>query len=253
MKETKSERNFLNLSDITKIIKNFLPPILWSYLKNTKDKIIKYKALDKLDKKIENYIDYNNGYFVELGANDGRSFSNTFYFEKFKGWKGVLIEPIPHKYLECLKNRSKKTKVFCNACVSFNYKEKFVEIIYSNFMSTSTGVETDITDLDKHAKSGKKILEESEENFNFGALAEPLNNILLKVNAPKKIDLLSLDVEGAEIEVLKGINHKEYRFKYICIESRDIEKIINYLTKKNYLYVEQLAPLDYLFKDKELR
>jgi FkbM family methyltransferase len=235
------------------IIKKIFPPILWSYLKNIKDKIIKYKALDKLDKKIESYIDYNNGYFVELGANDGRTFSNTFYFEKFKGWTGVLIEPIPHKYLECLKNRSKKTKVFCNACVSFDYNEKFVEIIYNNLMSASNRVETDINDLDKHTKSGKKFLEEGEGNFNFGAIAEPLNNILLKAIAPKKIDLLSLDVEGAEIEVLKGINHKEYRFKYICIESRDIKKIINYLAKNNYSYVKQLAPLDYLFKDKELK
>jgi FkbM family methyltransferase len=235
------------------IIKKFFPPILWSYLKNIKDKIIKYKALDKLDKKIESYIDYNNGYFVELGANDGRTFSNTFYFEKFRGWKGVLIEPIPHKYLECRKNRSKKTKVFCNACVSFDYNEKFVEIIYSNLMSRSNRVEIDINDLDEHTRCGKKFLEEDEENFNFGAIAEPLNNILLKAKAPKKIDLLSLDVEGAEIEVLKGINHKEYRFKYICIESRDIKKTINYLTKKNYSYVERLSPLDYLFKDKELR
>ena len=235
------------------IIKKFFPPILWSYLKNIKDKIIKYKALDKLDKKIESYIDYNNGYFVELGANDGRTFSNTFYFEKFRGWKGVLIEPIPHKYLECRKNRSKKTKVFCNACVSFDYNDKFVEIIYSNLMSRSNRVEIDINDLDEHTRCGKKFLEEDEENFNFSAIAEPLNNILLKANAPKKIDLLSLDVEGAEIEVLKGINHKEYRFKYICIESRDIKKTINYLTKKNYSYVERLSPLDYLFKDKELR
>ena len=36
------------------IIKKIFPPILWSYLKNIKDKIIKYKALDKLDKPLKN-------------------------------------------------------------------------------------------------------------------------------------------------------------------------------------------------------
>ena len=137
--------------------------------------------------------------------------------------------------------------------MSFDYKEKFVEIVYSNLMSTSLGLETDISDSENHALIGKQSLEKDEDNFNFGAIAKQLNNILLKVNAPKKIDFLSLDVEGSEIEVLKGINHNEYRFKFICIESRDIKKINNYLTINNYLLIEQLSPIDYLFKDKELK
>jgi hypothetical protein len=136
---------------------------------------------------------------------------------------------------------------------NFDYKEKFVEIVYSNLMSTSLGLETDISNSKNHALLGKQFLEEDEDNFNFGAIANQLNNILSKANAPKQIDFLSLDVEGAEIEVLKGINHNEYRFKFICIESRDIQKINNYLTINNYLLIEQFSPIDYLFKDKELK
>ena len=60
---------------------------------------------------------------------------------------------------------------------------------------------------------------------------------------------MSLDVEGAEIEVLKGINHDYYRFKYMVIESRDIEKISQYLQTVNYELVEKLSHHDYLFKD----
>jgi FkbM family methyltransferase len=137
--------------------------------------------------------------------------------------------------------------------VSFDYKEKFVEIVYSNMMSVSLRLETDINNSDNHALIGKSFLKKDEDNFNFGAVANQLNNILSKANAPKQIDFLSLDVEGAEIEVLKGINHNEYRFKFICIESRDIQKINNYLTINNYLLIEQLSPNDYLFKDKELK
>ena len=134
--------------------------------------------------------------------------------------------------------------------MSFDYKEKFVEIVYSNLMSTSLGLETDISNSKNHALLGKQFLEEDEDNFNFGATANQLNNILSKANAPKQIDFLSLDVEGAEIEVLKGVNHNEYRFKFICIESRSIEKITNYLSINNYLMIEKLSTLDYLFKDK---
>jgi FkbM family methyltransferase len=243
------ENYYLNLKNIKKIIKSCCPPILWSFLYNLKHKTFKYKSINDLDKKIENYINFNNGYFVELGANDGISQSNTYYFEKYREWKGILIEPIPHNYLKCIKNRSKRTKVFCNACVSFDYREKFVEIIYSDLMSSSLRLETDINDPKNHALIGKQYLREGEDNFNFGAIANQLNNILKKANAPKKIDFLSLDVEGAEIEVLKGINHYEYRFKFICIESRDIKKINDYLKINNYLLIEKLSSIDYLFKD----
>jgi hypothetical protein len=120
-------------------------------------------------------------------------------------------------------------------------------------MSVALKLENDINNLYEHAKLGKQFLSDSENNFSFGAIAKPLNNILMEANAPKQIDLLSLDVEGAEIEVLKGINHKEYRFKYICTESRKIEKITNYLSLNNYSYIKQLSEHDYLFQDKGIK
>lgn len=112
--------------------------------------IKKYNSLNDLDKKIEKYVNYNNGFFVELGANNGVIQSNTLYFERFRGWKGVLIEPIPHNYLKCIKNRSIKNKIFCNACVSFSYKNEFVKISYADLMSSPLGLESDILNPLKH-------------------------------------------------------------------------------------------------------
>ena len=63
MRERDKEKNFLNLQNIKKIIKNFCPPILWSYLNNLKHKSLKYKSINNLDKKIESYVNFNNGYF----------------------------------------------------------------------------------------------------------------------------------------------------------------------------------------------
>jgi hypothetical protein len=100
----------------------------------------RYFGLNNLDQKIEKYLDFDNGFFVELGANNGIEQSNTLYFELFRGWKGVLVEPTPHNYLNCRKVRSPMTNVFCNACTSFDYKEKFVEIIYSNLMTAPVGL-----------------------------------------------------------------------------------------------------------------
>ena len=206
-----------------------------------------YYGLNNLDEKLEKYLNYDNGYFVELGANNGIHQSNTLYYEKFRNWKGVLIEPILHNFLQCKLNRSRESKFFCNACVSFDYKDKFVEILYSNLMSISKGLESDISNPESHALEGKKFLHPLEENVVFGSLAKTLNSILSESNAPKQIDLLSLDVEGAEIEVLKGLDHTDFRFKYMCIECRDIDKLNSYLEKYDYKLIDQLSHWDYVF------
>jgi len=84
------------------------------FFKNKKNEIqeSKYFSINEIDIKIEKYLDFDNGFFVELGANDGVNQSNSLYFEKYRNWKGVLVEPIPHNYLLCKKNRSLNSKVF---------------------------------------------------------------------------------------------------------------------------------------------
>ena len=58
--------------NIILLLKQLTPPIIWRHLKKLKKKQ-KYFALNSLDQKLEKYLNYNNGYFVELGANDGIS------------------------------------------------------------------------------------------------------------------------------------------------------------------------------------
>ena len=232
-----------------KFLQKVLPPFLADIIKKINRQRIKYYGLERLDFKIERYLNYDRGYYVELGANDGITQSNTAYFEKFRDWKGILIEPTPHNYLRCLKNRSSANRIYCNACVSFDYPDKFVELEFSNLMSTPLNLESDIPNGIEHAKSGIKYLDEGEKTFTFGALAATLNSLLVTSNAPNVIDLLSLDVEGAEIEVLKGIDHSKFRFKYICIECRDEGKMKSYMKNIGYEYVEKLSVRDFLFRD----
>lgn len=209
-------------------------------------------GLNEIDKKLLKYLNYDDGYYIELGANDGVTQSNTLFFEKNKNWKGILIEPMPSNYLLCKKNRSSYNHFFCNACVSFDYKDKFIEMIYSNLMTTALEVESDICNAKEHTNIGSSFLESKIDVFSFAAIAINLNAILLKCNAPKLIDFISLDVEGAEIEVLKGINHDEYRFKYILIESRDFIKLESYMNSIEYLKVDKLTEHDYLFSNNKL-
>lgn len=241
-------KNHQLISNLRAILKYILPPVIWSIAKQVNKKRKKYYSLHSLDKKIERYLNKNNGYFVELGANDGVTQSNSLYFERHRGWKGVLVEPIPHKFLECLRNRDPRSSVFCNACVPFSYDKRFLEIIYSNLMSTPIGIMVDLDDPTSHAELGKKFLEGHEVNFIFGAVARPLNELLLEANAPMNIDLLSLDVEGAELEVLKGVDFSKFQFKFMCIETRSPEKLDKFLKCQGYFLVEKLSHHDYLYK-----
>ena len=116
-----------------------------------------YYGLNELDKKLEEYVNYDNGFYVELGANDGVNQSNSLYFEQHRKWRGILIEPTPHKYLACCEARSEKNAIHCNACVGFDYKDKFVEIRYANLMSVSSSLTLDLLDTDAHLKFSSTI------------------------------------------------------------------------------------------------
>lgn len=212
----------------------------------------RYFSLNQLDRKLEKYVDYENGYFVELGANDGVTQSNSLYFEKYRNWRGLLVEPAPQNYLKCRRNRSARASIYCAACVSFEYDKEFVRIAYSNLMSTPVSLESDIQDPRAHAQLGDRFLGNGETVFEFGAVARTLNSLLLDAGAPGVIDFLSLDVEGAELEVLKGVDHQAFRFKYLLVECRDFSRLSSYLASHGYRFVEPLSSQDYLFAAEEL-
>lgn len=230
------------------LLKSLTPPIIISLFRKIKPFPLKiFFGLGDMDQKLEKYLNYENGFYIEIGANDGLTQSNTAHFEKYKNWTGVLVEPIPHNYLNCIKNRSDANHIFCNACVSFDYDEKFVEILYSNLMSVPLGLKSDIPDPKEHAQIGLQFLEKQEINFSFGAVARTLNSILEEAMAPEIIDFFSLDVEGAEIEVLRGVDHSKYKFRYLLVENRSFEELDNYLRPLGYKFLEKLSPHDYLF------
>lgn len=230
--------------------KDWFPPILlhkFRILRQQPEQ--RYFGLNELDRRLEPYLNYNDGYYVELGANDGVAQSNTLHFERFKNWCGVLVEPVPHNYLKCRTNRSRRNSVYCAACVRFGYDQEFVKIAYSNLMSTAIGVESEISDPFAHASEGGRFLGNDENIFMFGAKARTLTDILQEAGAPHRIDLLSLDVEGVELEVLKGVDHLQYRFNYLVVENRAFDELEEYLKVQHYEFIAKLSHHDYLFRD----
>ena len=51
-------------------------------------------ALHGMDVKLDTILDKDGGFFIEAGANDGFTQSNTYWLERFRGWHGLLVEPM---------------------------------------------------------------------------------------------------------------------------------------------------------------
>src|SRR5262245_6185409 len=138
-----------------------------------------------------------SGYFVEIGANDPQRWSQTFHLEKL-GWTGVLVEPQPD--LADLLRQQRKAKVYAVACSAPEEAGKVMTLYLAGIF----------TSLDSNRAVRWK-----------GTIDVPVrtvDEILTESRAPSPIDFLAIDVEGHEIEVLRGFDFARWQPRLILIE-----------------------------------
>ena len=155
-----------------------------------------------------------------------------------------MVEGIPELYKKCRERRN--SKVYNYALVSNDFKESYVEMHFANLMSVVDGSIKSEEGQRKHIENGVQV-QDLKESYSVKVVARTLESILDDLKLPIKIGFLSLDVEGYELEVLKGLNLKKYQPTYILVEARNFNDINDYLTKE-YELVEQMTYHDYLFK-----
>ena len=204
-------------------------------------------SLNELDKKLEKYFSFQNGFFVEAGANDGYAQSNTYYLENSLGWSGILIEGIPDLYAKCRKLR-KSSSVYNCALVSNDFGGDKVTMHYANLMSVVEGSLKTEEAQNAHIKSGLDV-QRINNSYSTEVPARTLTSILDQEQNLPKIDFFSLDVEGYEFDVLKGLDLTRYRPHFILVEARFFSEVNQHLSSYNYKMLEKLSVHDYLYVD----
>lgn len=164
---------------------------------------------------------FRAGYFLEIGANDGFTLSNTVYLEQNFGWKGILVEA-NKKYMDSLSRR--KESVVVNKAVSAQKgTAEFVDAgLYGGL---KTGLDSTHSHYTRHAAI-------------ITVECMSLQDILDSVNAPENIDFVSIDVEGGEVPIVEQMVSVNRRFKCGCIEyngrTADYDRIVMLLKAAQY-------------------
>ncbi|KAI2498963.1 methyltransferase [Fragilaria crotonensis] len=162
------------------------------------------------------------GFFVDLAANDATFLSNTYSLEKKFGWTGLCIEPNPiywanHTYRDC------------QVVAAVVGKERMEEVRFRFNNGVFGGITGDGFDNRKEAEKVADL-----------KYTVTLKEILERFKAPKQIDYLSLDVEGAESFILEQFPWTDYNVSLMTIE-RPKEDLKALLDQNGYKFLKKLS------------
>ena len=152
-----------------------------------------------------------DGFFVEAGACDGVWLSNTLLLEREFNWNGICCEPNP-TYFDKLKTN--RNCIVDDRCLYSTTGEK-IQFFCSPGRPWLGGTEDDfIVEHDDEVDLLK--IRKSEDPIEVSTVS--LNDLLSHHSAPHVIDYISLDTEGSEMKIIKGLDFQKYQVKLWTIE-----------------------------------
>ena len=174
-----------------------------------------------------------DGFFVEIGAYDGLRGSNCFHFEKYLNWQGIAIEASLIQFEDLKKNR--KCQLINKALSSIEKEVEFVEVIEG--LTQMSGINNEI-----FQKNNKNLISKDTKSKtkNKTIKTTTFDKVIPK---GRKIDYLSIDIEGEELDLLKSINFDNYEINVISVEN-NIPKDQNFkifFNDKNFEFFDRIG------------
>ena len=157
------------------------------------------------------FSDKVGGTFVEIGAYDGISLSNTYFFEKTMAWTGICVEPLPSAFQ---KLRRFRTARCYNCCVSdYEGVADFLDVDVLHEAKMLSGL---LENYDpRHVERIRKTEQGSQV---IPVQVRKLNNMLAE-NDLTHVDYCSIDTEGSEMKILASIDFSRFTFDYLSVEN----------------------------------
>jgi len=138
----------------------------------------------------------SNGFFIEIGANDGLLYSNSVFFERDRNWTGVCVEPNPIQFNKLITNRN----AFCiQACAG----------------SSNGVISFPVISDEEVSLLGRANGISSEGMIDVQQIDLPQ---LYKMADVSRVDFMSIDTEGSEHEILTSLNRVENPPTVIAVE-----------------------------------
>ncbi len=174
------------------------------------------------------FQDRREGTFLDIGASHPRKNNTTFYLEKHLGWTGIGVDA---------------AEEYRAGWEKFRPDSKFFVYLITDHSGT----------MDKFYRSAflpissakKKMIEKvPEEHITEIEVPSITLNDLLEKEGVKKIDFLSMDIEGSQYEALQGFDIQKYRPELVCIEKDRPEDIPPWFEEHGYELLEGYAKYD---------
>lgn len=150
----------------------------------------------------------NGRLFVEIGAHDGQSFSNTSCLAD-SGWKGIYVEPVHSYYVKCLERHKNNNIIVSNIAIGL---DEGIQKMYVNDVLTTLDPEHASIVIEKY-----KYPHYTEEY----CYQVRMDNFLEKYNVEYDFDLLIVDVEGREDGVFYSFDLNKWSPKMIIVELQE--------------------------------
>ena len=200
--------------------------IAWEKLRATKNLVTDlnpYKSQSGQDRFVDTHFNGSPGFYVDVGAHEGRENSNTFFLQFMRGWHGICVEPNQKLFPALSELRQDPT------CLCLPYA-------LDNYSGEADFIEADWWGTIKH-----HLTPEHEQEFLQGVPqrvvkfpVRPLQD-LLDTHQIRHVNYLSLDTEGNELQVLQGVDWDRTTFDLMSIENNwGDDSIKNYLDGRGY-------------------
>lgn len=154
---------------------------------------------------VDGLLNRTNGYFVECGASDGVTYSNSLYFEASKQWTGLLIEANRGMFQNLIK--TERNVHAYHGCLSPNTYPQILRFRESEFLGG----------LAENYETGRKKAMEQAGGTEVTVECVPLYSLLMALEVTH-IDYFSLDTEGSELDILKTIPFNKIQIDVLSVE-----------------------------------